>query len=111
MTTSKKIGGSAARRQADTDRFVRKLTGGDLGFGDALRAIREADEVSQVDFARRLGISRQQLCDIEKGRKAVSVERALEFASTLGYSEKQFVRLLLQDLVYQAGSKLKVDVA
>lgn len=111
MSTSRKSRSSTVRRQAETDRFVRNLVGGTLGFGDALLAIREADEVSQVDFAETLGISRQQLCDIEKGRKAVSVERAIDFARTLGYSEKQFVRLLLQDMVHQAGSKLRVDVA
>jgi transcriptional regulator with XRE-family HTH domain len=66
--------------------------------------------MSQVDFAAHLGISRSHLCDIEKGRKTLSVSRAARFAKTLGYSEAQFVRLALQALVEESGLKLKVRV-
>jgi hypothetical protein len=48
------------------------------------------------------------LCDIEKGRKSVSPERASRFARELGYSEEQFVRLALQQLVEVAGLKFQV---
>lgn len=54
---------------------------------------------------------RAHLCDIEKGRKFVSPGRAAEFARTLGYSERHFVRLALQKLVDEAGLDLEVRVA
>ena len=41
-----------------------------------LRTIRECDELTLAAFARKLAISRANLCDIEHGRKGVSVERA-----------------------------------
>jgi transcriptional regulator with XRE-family HTH domain len=57
-----------------------------------------------------LGISKSHLNDLEKGRKAVSPERAARFAACLGYSEARFVKLALQDLVDRGGLKLLVDV-
>ena len=50
------------------------------------------------------------LNDIEKGRKAVSPERAARFAKVLGYSEARLVQLALQDLVNRGGLNLRVDV-
>ncbi len=62
------------------------------------------------DDARTLGISRSHLCDIEHGRKSVSLERAVRFAEVLGYSRDQFVRLALQAMVEEAGLPLKVKI-
>ena len=36
--------------------------------GGMIWSLRECDEVSQAEFARRLGVSRSHLCDVEKGR-------------------------------------------
>jgi transcriptional regulator with XRE-family HTH domain len=76
-----------------------------------LESIRLSEEISQAGFAKKLRISASHLCDIEKGRKVVSPERAARFAKILGRSEPQFVRLALQELVDEAGLKMKVDVA
>lgn len=101
MTTRKK---SASRRALEA------RAGGPLRLGMAIAAIREGEETSQTEFAEKLGISRSHLCDIEKGRKTVSPARAAQFARILGYGEKQFVRLALQELVDQAGLDLNVNV-
>jgi transcriptional regulator with XRE-family HTH domain len=90
-------------------RFLKDLTG-PLTFGNLMEAIRLGESLSQAEFARQLGMSRSHLCDIEKGRKNVSVTRAAQLAKTLGYGEKQFVRLALQKLVDEAGLKLLVKV-
>lgn len=91
-------------------RFLDKLIGEPESFGGLLEALREADEMSQVEFAKKLGLSRAQLCDIEKGRKKVSPERAARFAKKLGHSEKSFIELALQDLVNDAGMSFKVKI-
>jgi transcriptional regulator with XRE-family HTH domain len=91
-------------------RALEATVGGPLSFGALIEAIRLSEEESLAIFARRLGISRSHLCDIEKCRKTVSPERAARFASVLGYSLEQFVRLALQDQVKQAGLHLKVHV-
>jgi transcriptional regulator with XRE-family HTH domain len=57
-----------------------------------------------------LGVSRSHICDVEKGRKVVSAERAAKWAKILGYSDIQFVRLALQDQLDKAGVKMNVKV-
>jgi transcriptional regulator with XRE-family HTH domain len=96
-------------KKSATLAFLEKK-GGALTLGNFLIAIREGEDVSQVEFARTLGISRSHLCDIEHGRKSLSVDRAARFAKILGYSQTQFVRLALQALVHEAGLKLDVEV-
>src|ERR1700733_604982 len=83
--------------------FLDALVGEPLTLGGLLAAIRKCDEIPQATLAKRLGISKSHLCDIEKGRKVVSLERAARFAQELGYSEEQFVRLALQQMVEVAG--------
>ncbi len=90
--------------------FLENLTGGPLTLGELLLAIRQGEEMSQRELAGQLGISRSHLCDIEKGRKIISPQRAARFARTLGYSEAQFVQLALQAMVEEAGLKLAVEL-
>ena len=109
MTTrKKKAKRSSGSRLARP--FLEKLIGEPMTFARMLRSIRECDEISQAEVARRLGITRAHICDIEKGRKFVGPERAAKIAKVLGYSPEQFVRLALQDQVRAAGLKMKVKV-
>lgn len=66
--------------------------------------------MSQTAFAALLDISRQYLCDVEKGRKAVSPKLAEEFAKRLGYSCEQFVRLAIQDELFREGLRYKIEL-
>lgn len=98
------------RKQSKAVVFLEEMMGGPLSLGRMLRSIRQGEELSQVQFARMLGISRSHLCDIEKERKSVSPARAAKWATVLGYSKEQFVRLALQDQIAQAGLAMKVQV-
>jgi len=89
--------------------FLERIAG-PLTFGSYLEAIRLGEEWSQEEMGRRLHVSRAHLCDIEKGRRSPSPERAARFARTLGYSEAQFVQLALQQMIDSAGLKLAVAV-
>jgi transcriptional regulator with XRE-family HTH domain len=91
-------------------KFLDDLIGEPMSIGGLLVAIRESDQVSQAQLAKRLGISKSHLCDIEKGRKVLSPERAARFARELGYSEEQFVRLALQQMVEAAGLAFFVEL-
>jgi transcriptional regulator with XRE-family HTH domain len=79
---------------------------GDMSFGDFLRSYRIANEFSQVAMAEKLGISKQELCDIEKNRKLVSIERGVLFAKILEHSEKLFLKYIIDDHLRRAGVKL-----
>jgi transcriptional regulator with XRE-family HTH domain len=81
-----------------------------LTLGSFILAIRQGEELSQVEFAKKLGVSRQILCDIEHGRRIISPKKAAEFADLLGYSKKQFVRLCLQDLIDRDHLGLIVEI-
>ena len=83
---------------------------GPLTLSSLLVAEREAEGWSQTEMANRLGITRAHLCDIEKGRKTVSVERAVAWARDLGFSEEQYVRLALQAQLDAAGIVMEVAV-
>jgi transcriptional regulator with XRE-family HTH domain len=79
-----------------------------------IRSTRQGDELSQQEFAAKLGISKQHLCDIEKGRKTVSPARAWGWAKALGYHPKQWAELALQDMLDKDGLKgvtVRLDVA
>ena len=56
----------------ETLKEIEKISGIKLTLGKLIWAIRQADDGSQVDFANKLNMSKQQLCDIERGRKLVS---------------------------------------
>ena len=77
--------------------FLENLTQKKVTLGNFLWSIRECEEMSQAAFASMLGVSRQYLCDIERGRRIVSPKSAADFATKLGYSTMQFVRLSVQD--------------
>lgn len=83
---------------------------GPMTVGLFLKAFREGDEFSQVDFAKKLKISRANLCDLEKERKLVSPERAAKFARILKVPESALVRLALQDLLRAAHLDYQVEL-
>ncbi len=97
------------KKKSDAAAFLEKLAG-ELTLAGLLISIRQGEELSQSEFAKLLGVSRQFLCDLEHGRKWVSPKKAALFAKKLGHSPQQFVRLCLQDLVTRDGLKLKIDV-
>jgi transcriptional regulator with XRE-family HTH domain len=84
---------------------------GPLTLAGALEATRQGEGWTQAEMAEKLGISKMHLCDIEKGRRRVSPERAAHFARVLGYSEEQYVRLALQALVDDAGLRFHVELS
>ena len=83
---------------------------GPMTLGDMIWTLRDCDEVSQAQFARLLGVSRSHLCDVEKGRKVVSPERAAAWAKVLGFPPTVFVKLALQEQLDRAGVKMNVEV-
>lgn len=83
---------------------------GPLTFGEAIRSIRMCDEQTQEQFAARLGVSKQHLCDLEKGRRTVGPARAARWGKLLGYGEVTFVRLALRTLLQAEGLRYDVQL-
>jgi plasmid maintenance system antidote protein VapI len=72
--------------------------------------MRVGDDLTPATFARGLGVSRQYLCDVEKGRRLVSPDQAARFARAFGHPPAVLVELALQDAVRASGLNLKVTV-
>lgn len=81
-----------------------------LTLGSLIKSIRLGEEKTQEEFATQLGISKQYLCDIEKGRRCVSPKLAAKYAELLGYSVDQFIRLCLQDMLDKDGFSFIVSI-
>lgn len=99
MSTKKKFG------LQDLEKRLGKMTVG--GF---LRSWRLAAEMSQKAFARKLKLSPANLCDIEKGRKGVSAEKAYEIARILGYSPAVLVKIALEEQLEASGLKYEIEL-
>ena len=96
-------------KRRDAHKILESMVG-PLNFGRLINSLRLCEEMSLAQFSKKLGITVSHLCDIEKRRKFVSPERAAKFAKILGYSQEQFVCLALQDIIDQAGIKMKVQL-
>lgn len=88
---------------------IRQITG-PISFGEMLYSFRVSCEYSQVKMASLLKISKQDLCNIEKGRKLVSVERAKTFAIALDMPPRTFAKYSLQDQLNAAGIAGDVEI-
>ncbi len=93
-----------------TKEYLRKLRGDSLTFGQMIESLRKSDEISQITLARKVRISRAHLCDIEKGRRTVTIGRAAQLAKVMGYSVNQFIALALENELRNAGYRVRVHL-
>jgi len=66
---------------------------GALSFGRLLRSHRMVEEISQVEMAKKLGLSKQSLNDLESGRKIPSIRRAVQIEKKWGFSKTSLFSL------------------
>lgn len=90
--------------------FLESLTGKKMTIGNLLWSVRECEEMSQAEFAKKLKISRQYLCDIERGRRIVSTRSAADFAARLGYSPIYFIQIAIQDELDKYGFHFDIQL-
>ena len=99
----------STKKQLSATEYLEKKYGR-VTFGKSLWAWRKSDEFSQTAFAKKLGISVQNLNDLEKGRKIPSVARAAKIARKLNELEIFWVSLAIRDQLYREGLKYKVHL-
>lgn len=83
---------------------------GVLSFADMLKAWREAEDMSQTAFAKKVGLSVQNLNDLEKGRRIPSASRAARIAKKLGLPEMGLIQLTLRDSLMKEGFNYDVKL-
>ena len=84
---------------------------GPLTFGKLLKSHRLGEELTQVEMAKQLKMSKQSLNDLEHGRKIPSIRRAVEIAGKMGVMEELVVQLVLQDHVRREKLSFTVTVS
>ncbi len=83
----------------DAIKYMDQLLGDQQTFANTLQALRKCEEITQADFAKKIGIPKQHLCDIEHGRRPVGIKLAMRFAEALEMNPKSFITLALQDVI------------
>ena len=83
---------------------------GPLYFCDLLKAHRVGEEMTQEELAKKLEISKQKVCDYEKGRRLPSIETVVKWAKKLREPYEIWVQAYLQQQVDETRSKLRVNV-
>lgn len=83
---------------------------GRLTFAKVLSAYRLGEELSQVEMAKILNISKQSLNDLEKGRVLPSIERAAAIAKKIGAIDLVFIEIAIQDHIDRAKLEYKVQL-
>lgn len=79
-------------------------------FGNLLQAWREAEEMTQTAFAKKVGLSVQNLNDLEKGRRIPSPTRAARIAKKLGLPQMGLIQLALRDSLAKEGFHYEVKL-
>jgi transcriptional regulator with XRE-family HTH domain len=81
---------------------------GAMTFARLLTSYRTAVDLTQVELAKKLKLSKANLCDLEKGRKIPSPARAEEIAKALKELPQYWVEVAVQDML--TSQKLKYVV-
>ena len=84
---------------------------GPLTFARLLKSHRLGEELSQVEMAKLLKISKQGLNDLERGRKIPSIRRAVKIARKMGLMEDLILQLVLQDQIRKEKLNFIVSVS
>ena len=84
---------------------------GPLTFADLLLIQRADKDWTQTKMAGKLKISKQKLCDFEKGRRLPSVKTVAEWAKKMKQPQEIWVQLVLQDQLRRSKLNLKISVA
>ncbi len=83
---------------------------GPFSFATFMLGIRTTLGLSQVDMAKKLGISKAALCEVEKGRTLVGPLAASRYAKKAGFSELVALEACFQDQLRKANIKRRVKI-
>jgi len=83
---------------------------GKLTVGEFLHTWRTTEDMTLKAFGKLVGLSIANLCDIEKGRKGVSPEKAEQIAKVIGVPPALLVRLSIEESLKAAGLNYKVEI-
>lgn len=93
----------------EAGKLLEKMNG-QFTFATYMLGIRTTLDLTQVEMAKKLGISKAALCEVEKGRTLVSPQAASRYAKKAGFSETLALEACFQDQLRKASIKKRVRV-
>ena len=91
-------------------RQVFEKSKGPFTFATYMLGIRTTLDLSQAAMAKKLGISRAALCEIEKGRTLVAPQTAIRYAKKAGFSITLALESCLQDQLRKVNIRNRVRI-
>ena len=85
------------------EEFFKKTT-----FGELVRHMREADNITQSELAHKIGVSRQFLNAIEHEKRIGNIDFAIKVAKGIGYPQDLFIEVCLNDMLKRCGVNNKI---
>ena len=96
---------------AELDSLIEETLGDLLHFGIMLKGFRVQRGMTQRYLAKKLLIPVQNLYEIEKGKRSISLQKAIEFAEILQEPKQAYVAVWIKYQLRQAGyANAKVSV-
>ena len=83
---------------------------GPITFGKLLASYRLGENMTQVEMAELLEISKQSLCDLEKGRTIPTIARTTHIARKLKVLPESFIRVVMEDLLRKENLNFEVEL-
>jgi transcriptional regulator with XRE-family HTH domain len=83
---------------------------GFITFGKLLASYRLGENMTQVEMAELLEISKQSLCDLEKGRTLPTISRTTHIAKKLKVLPESFLRVVMEDLLRRENLNFEVEL-
>lgn len=77
--------------------------------GEFIKSWRLGEEMTPVEFAKILGISKQRVNDLEHNRYGVSIEMCKKIAQKIDLPAKWLIKIELQYQLDKEGVNLKVS--
>lgn len=83
---------------------------GPMTFARLLQSYRLTQEFSQEELGEKVGLSKANVCDLEKGRRIPTAVRAKKMAKALGEIESYWIEVALQDMLRSEHINLIVKI-
>jgi DNA-binding XRE family transcriptional regulator len=68
-------------------------------FGQLVNSMRECDNISVANLAKKVGVTRQFLHAVETGKRDGNLDLAMKIAEALGYPECFFLEACVNDML------------
>ncbi len=81
-----------------------------MTFGGLIHSLRMSDDITQVELAKRIGVSKQFLSDVEHNRKDVGISFAKKISEALEYSIEPLIELLIRDQLRKQNLNYTVEL-